>query len=228
MTSGSAASYPVTDLNTPSRHSERARYDVESVHSILDEGMIAHVGFVADGRPQVLPMLYVRVGTSLFLHGSTGAHFARKSARGRGLGVAVEVTLVDSLVLARSTFSHSVNYRSVVAHGEAVVVTDPDRKYEILGHLVERLVPGRSADARPPAPDELRKTAVLELALADVAAKVRTGDPLDDDHDLGSACWAGQWPFVTTMGVPVRAADLQAGVDTPPYLVPGEPITLPL
>jgi nitroimidazol reductase NimA-like FMN-containing flavoprotein (pyridoxamine 5'-phosphate oxidase superfamily) len=219
-------SYAETEGNRPSRHSERARYDVETVHGILDAGMIAHVAFVADGLPQVLPLLYVRVGTSVYLHGSTGAHFARRAAREGSLPVSVEVTLVDELVLARSTFNHSANYRSVIAHGKAVVVPEQERKLEVLAALVEHLVPGRGADARPPAPSELRQTAVLELPLENVAAKVRTGDPVDEASDSESSCWAGVWPLLSSFGVPRPSRDLSAGIGVPGYLEAGAPVRL--
>ncbi|MGO9196289.1 MAG: pyridoxamine 5'-phosphate oxidase family protein [Acidimicrobiales bacterium] len=215
--------YPQTKSNVPSRHSERARYDGETVHSILDGGVIAHVGFVADGQPQVLPMLYVRVGTAVYLHGSTGSHLNRMAARNGGVAVAVEVTLMDEFVLARSTFSHSVNYRSVVAAGEAVIVASEERKAEVLEALVERLIPGRSGDARRPTSDELRQTGVLELQLADVSAKVRTGDPIDKAEDLDSRCWAGVLPIGVYRGEPRPAADLAAGIEVPAYLAPGAP-----
>ncbi len=215
------ASYPQTKRNFPSRHPERARYDVETVHSILDAGRIAHLAFVADGLPQVLPMLYVRVGEAIYLHGSTGAHFNRVAARKKGLRVAVEVTLLDEFVLARSTFSHSVNYRSVVATGEAVIVTSEEQKAEVLEALVEKLIPGRSADARRPTGDELRQTGVLELQLDEVSAKVRTGDPIDKEQDLGSACWAGVVPVTVEWGSARASADLAAGIGVPEYLVAG-------
>jgi nitroimidazol reductase NimA-like FMN-containing flavoprotein (pyridoxamine 5'-phosphate oxidase superfamily) len=216
-------SYPQTKGNIPSRHSERARYDVDTVHSILDAGRIAHVAFVADGLPQVLPMLYVRVGEALYLHGSTGAHFNRVAARKKGITVAVGVTLVDEFVLARSTFSHSANYRSVVARGEAFIVTSEERKAEVLDALVERLIPGRSADARKPTSDELRQTGVLELQLEEVSAKVRTGDPIDTEQDLGSPCWAGVLPITVAWGAARPSADLSGGIEVPPYLAAGAP-----
>ncbi|MHB1987684.1 MAG: pyridoxamine 5'-phosphate oxidase family protein [Acidimicrobiales bacterium] len=213
-------SYPETRANQPSRHRERARYDRGTVHSILDGGIIAHVGFVAGGRPQVLPMLYVRVGEAIYLHGSTGAHLNRLAARNSSLPMAVEVTLLDELVLARSVFDHSANYRSVVVSGEATVVTGERRKTEVLEALVEKLIPGRSSDARPPSGAELRQTALLELELNEVSAKVRTGDPIDEAADLASSCWAGVLPVHTTWGEARRAANLAPGIELPGYLGP--------
>lgn len=214
------AEYPRTETNKPSRHPERASYDVDTVHSILDEGIVAHVGFVVDGRPEVLPMLYVRVGEQLYLHGSTGSHLNRMASRSDSGSVplVVEVTLFDDLVLSRATFNHSVNYRSVVASGDAVMVRGEEEKRAVLEALVERLVPGRTADARAPRPDELRQTAVLELELADVSAKIRSGDPADDEEDLSRPCWAGLLPLEARWGEPRASSDLAAGTELPSYL----------
>ncbi len=210
--------YQTSDTTTPSRHKERASWDDHVVDSILDEAIIGHLAFVDDGRPQVLPMLFVRVGTSVYLHGSTGAHFARLAKGGRRLPVSFEVTLIDGLVLARSAFSHSANYRCVVAHGEAVLVPEEARKEAALAALMDKLVPGRNDEARSPRPDELRKTALLELPLTDVAAKVRSGSPLDDEADLGLDVWAGVRPIVAHWGTPIDSDDLAEGVRLPSYL----------
>lgn len=208
--------YPTTAGNVPSRHPERARYDKALVHAVLDAALVAHVAFVHDGAARILPMLHVRVGESLYLHGSTGARFNRMAARGDGIELAVEVTLFDGLVLARSVFNHSVNYRSVVVHGRAGIVDDAVEKRQLLDALVERLVPGRTAEARPPTEGELRKTAVLALPLDEVSAKVRTGDPADDEQDLARACWAGVVPLETRWGEPVASADLSPAIGLPP------------
>lgn len=215
-----AAAYPQTKDNRPSRHPERAHYDVEVVHSILDEGLIAHVGFVADGRPHVLPMLYVRVGPAVYLHGSTGARINRMAVRDESMPISVEVTLVDALVLARSVFNHSANYRSVVASGTAALVRDEQQKSELLEALVEKLIPGRSTDARAPTEDELRQTAVLKLGLEEVSAKVRSGDPLDAADDVSYPCWAGLRPLLSSWGKPVPSGDLAADIELPSYLAP--------
>lgn len=210
--------YEPTPATTPSRHSERAVHDREMIHSILDEALIGHLAFVIDGAPHVLPLLFVRVEDSVFLHGSTGAHFARVAGKGGGLQVCFEATLVDGLVLARSAFSHSANYRSVVAHGEASLVRDEDQKELVLLALMDKLVPGRKADARAPELLELRKTSVLELPLTSVGAKVRTGGPLDGEPDLDLDVWAGVRPIVVGWGAPEPSADLKAGVPVPAYL----------
>jgi nitroimidazol reductase NimA-like FMN-containing flavoprotein (pyridoxamine 5'-phosphate oxidase superfamily) len=210
--------YQTSDTTTPSRHKERASWDTQVVESILDEAIIGHLAFVDDGRPQILPLLFVRVGESIYLHSSTGAHFARLAKGGRRLPVSFEVTLIDGLVLARSAFSHSANYRCVVAHGEAVIVPEEARKEAVLAALMDKLVPGRNAEARGPRPDELRKTALLELPLTDVAAKVRSGSPLDDEADLGLVVWAGVRPIVAHWGAPVASDDLADRVEIPAYL----------
>lgn len=211
--------YPRTGDNVPSRHPERARYDTETIESILDGGLVGHLGFVVDGRPRVLPMLYVRSGDRLYLHGSTGARFNRMAARRKGgLEVCFEVTLFDAFVLARSTFNHSVNYRSVVVAGRAEVVSDPARKKELLEALVEKLVPGRSTDARGPSEMELRQTGVLQLPLEDVSAKLREGDPSDEPEDLTLPCWAGLLPLECRFGSPLSSSDLSSEIELPGYL----------
>jgi len=210
--------YSPTGSTTPSRLADRARYDAETVHGILDEALVGHVAFVADGRPQVLPMLLVRIGSAVYLHASTGAHVARIAARRGAVEVAVEATIVDGLVLARSAFHHSANYRTVVAHGSASIVRDPGRKVEILDALMEKMAPGRSAHVREPNGGELRQTAVLALPLVDVSAKVRTGPPADDPEDLLLGHWAGVWPIRQVRSSPEPAPDLTPGIELPAHL----------
>jgi nitroimidazol reductase NimA-like FMN-containing flavoprotein (pyridoxamine 5'-phosphate oxidase superfamily) len=192
-------------------------YDRRTVHAVLDEAVVCHVGFVVDGRPVVLPQLHARVGDRLYLHGSTGAR-ALRTARDGGLAVCVTVTLVDGLVLARSAFHHSVNYRSVVVHGAAHVVTDPAEKSAALEALVDRVVPGRTAGTRAPDRRELAATSVLRLPLDEVSVKVRSGPPKDDAEDLDGPHWAGVLPLSTVPGEPVPAPDLAAGIGTPAHV----------
>jgi nitroimidazol reductase NimA-like FMN-containing flavoprotein (pyridoxamine 5'-phosphate oxidase superfamily) len=203
---------------TPSRHPERARYDHDTVHAILDEALLGHLAFVVDGRPEVLPTLFVREGTTLYLHSSTGARPARMAARRKGIAVSFEATLVDGLVLARSTFNHSINYRSVVVLGTVTVVEDTATKRHIMNRLVEKIIPGRSADARGATDDELRQTAVLALPLESVSAKVRSGDPKDDEADMESRCWAGVVPVLSGRGAAEASSDLAPGIEIPSYL----------
>ncbi|MFS8199994.1 pyridoxamine 5'-phosphate oxidase family protein [Streptomyces sp. CWNU-52B] len=215
----SPAAYTPTDRTVPARSRERAAYDHEQVHSILDEGYVCHLGFVRDGLPVVLPTLYARVGERLYVHGSTGSRPLRMAGQtDPGLPVCLTVTHVDGLVLARSAFHHSLNYRSVVVHAVARQVTDPDEKREALDALVDHVVPGRSADSRPANTKELAATTVLRLDLDEVSAKVRTGGPNDEPEDLGLPHWTGVLPLRTSHGTPVPADDLAPGIEVPDYL----------
>jgi nitroimidazol reductase NimA-like FMN-containing flavoprotein (pyridoxamine 5'-phosphate oxidase superfamily) len=214
--------YEPTRATTPSRHADRASYDADTVHEILDEALLCHVGFVSEGRPQVLPMLFVRVGSTVFLHSSTGAQMARKAAREDGIALALEATVVDALVLARSAFNHSANYRSVVAHGTAALVRDAEVKAEVLEALMEKIAPGRSGSVRPPSEAELRQTAVLALPLVEVSAKIRSGPPADEPEDLSLGHWAGLWPLRLVRGRPEAAPDLKAGIELPAHLRPAD------
>ena len=209
--------YPQTARTSPTRQAQRVSYDRERVHAVLDEAVVCHVGFVAGGRAVVLPHLHVRVGEVLYLHGSTGAR-AMHAARGDGLPVCVTVTLLDGLVLARSAFHHSVNYRSVVVHGTASVVQDPREKATALAALVEAVAPGRTGGTRPPSRKELAVTTVLRLDLHEVSVKVRTGPPVDDPEDLGLPYWAGVLPLVTSPGTPQPSEDLPEGIAAPEHV----------
>ncbi|MFF4260474.1 pyridoxamine 5'-phosphate oxidase family protein [Streptomyces virginiae] len=216
---GSTGRYEPTDLTVPSRSRDRARYDRETVHAILDAAYICHLGFVRDGAPVVLPTLFARVGESLYMHGSTGSRpllAARRSDP--GLPVCVTVTHVDALVLARSAFHHSLNYRSVVVHGTAHQVTDEAECRIALDAMVDAVVPGRSADVRPADARELAATAVIRVDLAEVSAKIRTGPVNDDAEDLDLPHWAGVVPVAPAYGTPVPDADLAPGTAVPDYL----------
>ncbi|MFF3397309.1 pyridoxamine 5'-phosphate oxidase family protein [Streptomyces sp. NPDC002659] len=211
--------YEPTDRTVPTRAKERAAYDREQVHSILDEAYVCHLGFVRDGAPVVLPTLYARVDDHLYLHGSTGSRPLRMAGEpDPGLAVCLTVTHVDGLVLARSAFHHSINYRSVVVHGTAHPVTDPDEKRTALDALVDHVVPGRSLDSRPANPKELAATAVLRLDLTEVSAKLRTGGPNDDPEDAALPYWTGVVPVTTHRGTPIPAADLDESIGVPAYL----------
>ncbi|MFJ3221761.1 pyridoxamine 5'-phosphate oxidase family protein [Streptomyces sp. NPDC086783] len=213
------AAYTPTDRTVPTRSRERAAYDHEMVHSILDEGYVCHLGFVRDGAPVVLPTLYGRVGERLYLHGSTGSRPLRMAdGTDPGLPVCVTVTHVDGLVLARSAFHHSMNYRSVVVHGVARTVTDPDEKRQALDALVDHIVPGRSRDSRPANAKELAATAVIRLDLDEVSAKLRTGGPNDEPEDMDLPHWTGVVPLAKGYDTPVPAADLAPGIGLPDYL----------
>ncbi|MFJ8192910.1 pyridoxamine 5'-phosphate oxidase family protein [Streptomyces sp. NPDC096094] len=213
------AAYTPTDRTVPTRSPGRASYDKELVHSILDEGYVCHLGFVRDGAPVVLPTLYGRVGDRLYVHGSTGSRPLRMTgAADPGLPVCLTVTHVDALVLARSAFHHSLNYRSVVVHGTAYDVTDPDEKRTALDALVDHVVPGRSADSRPADKKELAATAVIRLDLDEVSAKLRTGGVNDEPEDLALPHWAGLVPLRKGYDAPIADPDLDAGTGLPGYL----------
>ncbi|MFI8950499.1 pyridoxamine 5'-phosphate oxidase family protein [Streptomyces sp. NPDC053750] len=211
--------YPSTDRTVPTRSPNRASYDKELVHAILDEGYVCHLGFVRDGAPVVLPTLYGRVGERLYVHGSTGSRPLRMTgAADPGLPVCLTVTHVDALVLARSAFHHSINYRSVVVHGTAYEVTDPEERRTALDALVDHVVPGRSQDSRPANKKELAATAVIRLDLNEVSAKLRTGGVNDEPEDLSLPHWAGIVPLRKGYETPVADPGLDAGTGLPDYL----------
>ncbi|MGW0946348.1 pyridoxamine 5'-phosphate oxidase family protein [Streptomyces sp. NPDC002623] len=214
-----AAAYTPTDRTIPTRAAQRASYDKDLVHAILDEGYVCHLGFVRDGAPVVLPTLYARVGETLYVHGSTGSRPLRMTGQADpGLPVCLTVTHVDGLVLARSAFHHSMNYRSAVVHGVAYDVTDPQEKRTALDALVDHVVPGRSADSRPADKKELAATAVIRLDLNEVSAKTRTGGVNDEPEDLALPHWAGVLPLRKGYGTPLPEADLTPGTALPDYL----------
>ncbi|MGA7467441.1 MAG: pyridoxamine 5'-phosphate oxidase family protein [Mycobacterium sp.] len=211
--------YLPTARTVPSRYRERAHYDRATVHGILDEALICHVGYLNAGQPVVLPTTHVRLDETLYLHGSTGSGPMLAAAESPdGLPVCVTATLVDGLVLARAAMHHSLEFRSVVAVGNARLVQDRDEKLPALAALLDHVVSGRSADTRPPNPRELAATAVLALDLVEVSAKVRTGGPVDDPDDVALPYWAGVVPLTLNAGTPVPADDLDPAVALPPYL----------
>jgi nitroimidazol reductase NimA-like FMN-containing flavoprotein (pyridoxamine 5'-phosphate oxidase superfamily) len=201
-----------TARTTVRRLPQRGRYDRDLVYSILDEARVCHVGFAVDGQPWVIPTIHARVDDTLYLHGATANHMLRSLAD--GVEACVTVTLVDGLVLARSAFHHSMNYRSAIVFGRATRVGDVDEKTRALHALVDHVVTGRAAEARPPNASELRSTLVLRLPIVEASAKVRTGGPIDDDEDLSFPVWAGVVPCRTVFDQPIP----EAGVTRP---VPG-------
>jgi hypothetical protein len=213
MTEPSRDDYRRTPRTTVRRLGDRGRYDRETVHRILDEGLVCHVGFVADGQPFVVPMGYGRDGERLILHGSVASRLLRH-LKG-GARVCATVTHLDGLVLARSGFSSSMNYRSVMVLGEAREITEAAEKARALDLLADHLAPGRSREHRSPSRKELAATTVLELALEEVSAKARSGPPKDLAGDLGLAVWAGVLPLRLTPGEPEPAPDLPDGIDLP-------------
>ncbi|WP_405560013.1 pyridoxamine 5'-phosphate oxidase family protein [Streptomyces sp. NBC_01180] len=213
------APYVPTARTVPTRSRERASYDRELVHSVLDEGYVCHLGFLRDGAPVVLPTLYARVGERLYVHGSTGSRPLRAAGEADpNIAVCLTVTHVDGLVLARSAFHHSINYRSVVVHGTARQVTATDERRTALDAIVEQAVPGRSHDSRPANAKELAATAVVRLDLDEVSAKVRTGGPNDEPEDLALPYWSGVVPVSRGYGAPVPSDDLDPTITLPDYL----------
>jgi nitroimidazol reductase NimA-like FMN-containing flavoprotein (pyridoxamine 5'-phosphate oxidase superfamily) len=205
-----------SERTTVKRKPQRGAYDRETIHAILDEGLICHVGFVSDGQPCVIPTLYVRIGDHIYLHGSPASRMLRTLQR--GVPVSVAVTLIDGLVLARSAMHHSMNYRSVVLFGTASLVDEPGRKFEILRALTEHVIPGRWDDIRQPTPEELRQTLVLSIPISEASAKVRTGDPIDDEEDYELPVWAGVIPLRRAASMPVEDSRLRPGIELPSYV----------
>ncbi|HEV7897713.1 MAG TPA: bifunctional pyridoxamine 5'-phosphate oxidase family protein/GNAT family N-acetyltransferase [Planosporangium sp.] len=210
--------YPKTPRTSALRDRDRIVYDADVVHPILDEAHLCHLGFVVDGEPRVLPTLHVRVGDTLYVHGSTGSRPLLAARGPAGLPVCVAVTLLDGLVLARSQFEHSANYRSVIAHGVARLVEDEADKRRVLTALVDKIGVGRAADSRPPTDKELAQTALLALPLREVSAKVRTGGVIDEPADHALPHWAGVVPLRLTAGLP--QPDPGVTVPVPGYLRP--------
>ena len=195
------------------RKSDRASYERESVHAILDEGLLAHVGFVDKDWPMVIPMIYARIDETLYLHGAKAARIAK--ALGKGVPVCIEVTLVDGLVLARSAFHSSMNYRSVVVHGMARQVVSDDEKTRVLAEITDHLAPGRWDEARPMTQKELKSTGVIAVPIEHAVAKARDGGPVDDDEDYALPIWAGVVPIRQVLSAPQDDGRLLEDVDVP-------------
>lgn len=202
-----------TDRTRHRRLPQRGSFDADVINEIIDEALHCHVGFVVDGRPTVIPTIHARIDDRLYVHGAVANHMLRSLAD--GVDACVTITLVDGLVLARSQFHHSMNYRSVVLFGRATRVDDEDEKRAALHALVEHVVPGRTADARPPTAAELRKTLVCRLPITEASAKIRTGGPVDDEEDLALQVWAGVIPCEIAYGAPQSEPDLPTGVSPP-------------
>lgn len=205
--------FPTPEHGRVRRVPKRAHYDEPTVHAILDAAYIAHVGFSMDGRPFVIPMLHGRVGNTLFLHASTKSRIY--TALSDGQPVCVTVTLLDGIVLARSAFHHSMNYRSVVAHGACRPLSTDERE-QALYAFTDKLIPGRWDECRPVLPKEIDVTGVLAFDIATAAAKIRTGGPVDDEADYALPIWAGVVPLSTAFGAPIPDENRQADVPVPP------------
>jgi nitroimidazol reductase NimA-like FMN-containing flavoprotein (pyridoxamine 5'-phosphate oxidase superfamily) len=205
-----------TDRTAVRRLPKRGSYDRDVLNAILDEGLVCHVGFVASGQPYVIPTTYGRVGERLYLHGSAASRML-KEMRG-GIPVCVTVTHLDGLVLARSAFHHSMNYRSAVVLGTAEEVVDAEERWGALRAIVEHVAPGRWDSVRAPNESEMRATLVLGLAIDEASAKIRTGPPVDDDEDYATTIWAGELPMRTTVLGPVPDPRLAPGIPVPAHV----------
>jgi uncharacterized protein len=205
-----------TDRTRLKRLPKRGHFDRETINAILDEAFICHVGFVVDGQPYVIPTGYARIGDDLYIHGSSASRMLRSIAE--RIDVCVTITLVDGLVLARSAFHHSMNYRSVVILGKAEIATDPDEKNRALEAFTGHVIPGRWAEVRWPTELELKATTVLRLPITEASAKIRTGDPVDDDEDYAMDVWAGVLPLTLATGDPIPDERLKAGIEPPAYI----------
>lgn len=213
-----AMAEPKSERSRVRRHPDRASYEMDDVLSILDEGLICHLGFVVDGQPYVVPTMYARSGDRLFIHGSPLSRMLRTA--GEGVPLCLTVTLLDGLVLARSVFNHSMNFRSVMVLGRATEVVDEQAKSEGFEALVEHVVQGRWQEARHPTPKELATTKVLSLPLAEASCKIRRGGSMEPSRDHRLRIWAGQVPISLVAGSAIPEPDLPAGVELPDYLSP--------
>ena len=205
-----------TDRTRLRRLPKRGSFEHDTINAILDEAFICHVGFVARGQPYVIPTGFARIGNDLYVHGSAASRMLRSIAE--GIDVCVTVTLIDGLVLARSAFHHSMNYRSVVILGKAEMVTEPEEKNNALEAFTNHVVPGRWADVRWPTELELKATTVLRLPITEASSKIRTGDPIDDNEDYSMDVWAGVLPLTLTPGSPVADAKLKENIEVPKYV----------
>lgn len=205
-----------TSRTQPSRYPKRMRNDEDTIHSILDESLVCHVSYNLEAQPFIIPTAYCRVDNTIYLHGSVGSHFFMQMAK--GIPVCIAVTLIDALVLARSVFHHSLNYRSVVAFGTTRLVTDPEERWMAAERFTEHVIPGRWNDARQPSESELKKTMFIAVEIEDVSAKVRDQGVGDDPEDMDAAVWAGLLPLQLTPGIPQQDEPQSNTVPLPAYI----------
>lgn len=208
--------FPKTERNQVRRIAKRGKYDRKTIYKILDEGFVCHAGFVVEGQPFIIPTLYARSGDSIFIHGSAVSRMLKNLSE--GVKVCVSVTLVDGLVLARSAFHHSINYRSVVVFGTGRLIESDEEKLSALKTISENALPGRFEDSRPPTQKELNVTSVIKIEIEEASAKIREGDPIDDDKDYDLDFWAGVLPIETRFGEPIADAKLDEEIELPDYL----------
>jgi uncharacterized protein len=208
--------FPKTSRNKVKRHPERGAYDSSVIYPIIDEALICHVGFMQDNQPFVIPTLHARQGDAILLHGAKGSRLLRHVEAGGE--VCITITLLDGIVLARSVFSHSINYRSAVLFGRGHVILDDDMRMQALETFTERLIPGRWQDVRPPSEVELKQTTIVVVPIESASAKVRSGPPKDNQDDLDLPVWAGVLPLHQVCGAAIADPQLRAETEVPEYI----------
>jgi uncharacterized protein len=211
-----STSRPLSERTTVKRMPNRGVYDRELINAILDEGLICHVGFTVESQPYVIPTIYARDGQRILIHGSAASRMLRNLRT--GIPICATVTLIDGLVLARSAYHHSMNYRSVVILGTATEISERETKFDAMRLIVDHVVPGRWNDVRLPSEGEIRATMILSLPIDEVSAKVRTGQPIDDEEDYGLRAWAGVLPLSLDAHAPIADPRLAAGIQIPPQV----------
>jgi nitroimidazol reductase NimA-like FMN-containing flavoprotein (pyridoxamine 5'-phosphate oxidase superfamily) len=208
--------FPKTARNNVKRLPERGHYDAATIYPIVDAALICHVGFALDGQPYVIPTLHARHNDTILLHGAKGSRLLRHIQSGGE--VCITITLIDGIVLARSVFHHSINYRSVVLFGKGAVIADDQLRLQALEAFTERLIPGRWQDVRLPNALELKQTTIVAVPIESASAKLRTGPPGDEDGDLDLPVWAGVLPLRQIAGAPMADPQLKPGVELPDYI----------
>lgn len=209
--------YPVTPNTKISRSAKRGAYDEATINEILDEGLLCHIAYVQDGQPMMIPTGYCRIGNKIYIHGSVGSHFMRNLADGRK--VCLTVSFLDGLVLARSAFSHSVNYRSVVIFSPATVVTDEQERWDALEAFTDHVIPGRWAEVREPSAKEMKATIVISFVIEEASAKIRVGGPNDDEEDYQVPVWAGVLPLKLQAQAPITDPKMLFDMPVPDYIL---------
>lgn len=204
-----------TKRNRVLRHHERGNYERDQIYAILEEALYCHVAFQIDGQPYIIPTLHARDGDTLLLHGSSASRMLRHAGKH---SICVAVTLMDGIVLARSAYHHSINYRSAVLFGQGEYITDPERKLDALERFTERIMPGRWNDARKPDPQELKATGVIAMPIESASAKIRTGSAVDDERDMDLPVWAGVVPVYQAIAPPIPDPNARRDVPMPDYL----------
>lgn len=209
--------FSITERNQVKRRKDRARYDKSTIYQIIDEAMFCHIGFIQDGRPYVIPTLHARREDELLIHGAVASRLLKHIREGNE--VSISIAILEALVLAKSVFHHSVNYRSVVLFGKGKLIEEEDKKLEALRHFTEQLIPGQWKYARQPTPAELKATAVVSISIEEASAKIREGSPVDEQGDQDLPIWAGLLPVTQCIGPPVRADYTDENIPLPEHIL---------